>query len=450
MKVSERNHAALDLSSSIWSRLKINLFWNLLAAVFTQGSTFLTHILIARILGRTIYGEYAMIQSTLLSMSIMAQMATGFTATRYLAEFRSTDKARAGRITGLCFIVSGITACIAASALLGGAGWLASSILKAPHLSSGLVIGAGFLFFSVINGYQIGALAGLESYRFLAVAGILSGCLCVALCGLGSWTWGLNGALAGLAISSLIGCLIHHYFVKAESARQQISLTYRGILKEHKVLTQFALPAALSGFIMMPATWLGNAFLVRQPGGYGELALYSAALNLRVFAVFLPRNFYRVIYSLLSNQFGLGDESRYRQTYWANIVISGVTVLVAGGLILILGPRLLALYGKNFAEAYPVLVILMVAAPIEALAQAIYQLITSLEKMWISLFGITLPSYAVFLVLAYILSPNFQAKGLALAFTIGWAVNLLGTALWAWRYGLNIQRRPVRLTMPGG
>jgi O-antigen/teichoic acid export membrane protein len=439
-----------NASGSLWLRLGRGIYWNLIAAGFIQGSTFVLNFIMARILGRTIYGEYAMVQSTLNSMMVFGQMATGLTVIRYLAEFRSSDKVRAGRIMGLCSTVSLITASIAALALLGGANWMAASVLKAPYLSLGLAIGAIFLFFTAINGYQTGGLVGLENYRLLARAGILYGCLTVALCTLGAQHWGLNGAFAGLSISSVISWIIHHYFLKHASISQGIYLTYRGIWKEHGFLLKFALPAALSGCIMMPAIWLANAFLVRQPGGYSELALYSAAMNLRALIMFLPGNNYRVVHSLLSNQMGMGVKDHYRRTFWANILLNVASVVIVGGLVLTLAHKLLSFYGNTFTEAYPVLLILMAAAFIEAIALALYQLIQTLEKMWVSLLGIMLPGYGTFLVLAYFLTAHLGAKGLALSFTIGWCVNLLAATLWAWGYGFNIKTRQETVPISSG
>src|SRR5712691_2179953 len=148
-----------------------------MAAVCTQGSTFAISVIVANALGRQIFGEYAMIQSTLLTLAPIAQLATGYTVTRYVAEFRSTDRDRAGRTLGLCSIVSASAACVAALALLAGAPWLAADILQAPHLAPGLLLVAAVVLFTVMNGYQIGALAGLEAYRDLATEGSVSGTL---------------------------------------------------------------------------------------------------------------------------------------------------------------------------------------------------------------------------------------------------------------------------------
>ena len=89
-------------SDSIRGRFVSGITWNVVSAAFIQGSVFLTNVAIANILGREVFGEFGMIQNTMLIVAGIAQMSMGVTATKYIAEFRSNDKARAGRILGLC------------------------------------------------------------------------------------------------------------------------------------------------------------------------------------------------------------------------------------------------------------------------------------------------------------------------------------------------------------
>src|SRR5437764_944488 len=105
-------------STSLYARLKSGLFWSLVGTVFNQGSTLAVNVMVAHSLSRHVFGEYSMLQSTMLTMAAIAQLAMGSTATKYVAEFRSSDQAKTGRILGLCAVVSATAACIATLALL--------------------------------------------------------------------------------------------------------------------------------------------------------------------------------------------------------------------------------------------------------------------------------------------------------------------------------------------
>ncbi|MBM3210855.1 MAG: hypothetical protein FJ121_01010 [Deltaproteobacteria bacterium] len=425
-------------SSSLISRLSVGVTWNLIGALFNQGSAFAINIIIARLLGRTLFGEYSIILSTLMTISLIAQVSTGITATRYLAEFRVRDPDRAGRILGLCTIVSAATGALAVIILCSLAPWLSDHILKAPHLSLSLQIGGGFLFFAVINGYQIGALSGLENFKNLAKAGLCNSCLMVPLCSLGAWNWGINGALTGLAISGMVNWLIHQHFLKEASRAQGIFPSYHELGRERRALTNFVLPAALSGLISMPALWLANVFLVRSPNGYNEMAMYSAAMNIRTLILLLPRNINNVSCSILNYQKGLVNENEYRRTYWINLIITSVLVLAGGIVVYFAGQRILGLFGKSFEEASPVLLILLLSGFIEIVAISLYQVMQTKKMMWLTLFGVAIPNHVTLVILAYLIAPHLGAMGLAWAYTAGWAIALLSISVVVRRTGVTL------------
>ncbi len=429
------------------ARLQIGIAWNLTAAVFTQGSTFAINIVVANILGREIFGEYAMIRSTVLTLAALGPLATGYTAARYVAEFRSTDQDRAGRILGLCGVVASVAACVAALGLLAGAPWLAADVLRAAHLADGLRLVSIVVLFSVMGGYQVGALAGLEGYRALAMAGMISGTVALVVCSLGAWAGGLTGALGGLSLGAAIQWITMRWLLASEIARQKIVVRYRALRREGAIMLKFALPAALHGLVSSPALWLAGAFLVRQPGGYEQMALYGAATNFRMLVLFLPQIINNVGMSLLNNQRGLSDEARYRKVFWANLGLTAGTVVVGALAVVLVGPWLLLVFGRGFAEGYPVLVVLMLSTIPEGLAVATFQVVQAQERMWLSLLAVSIPRDCVIMGAAYLLAPHQGAIGLAWAHALGWLLALLMIIVLVGRLGLGA--RPIERDRQG-
>ena len=88
-------------ANSLRRRFANGAFWSVAAAVVSQGMRFLAFVIIARILGKTGFGELGMIQHTVSMFGIFTGLGLGLTATKHVAEFRSTDPSRAGRIMTL-------------------------------------------------------------------------------------------------------------------------------------------------------------------------------------------------------------------------------------------------------------------------------------------------------------------------------------------------------------
>ena len=402
---------------------------NLVAVAFNQGSTLIVNIIVARILMKQSFGEYAMVQSTLLTVATLSQLATGYTALKYVAEYRSKDPERAGRIMGLCALVSALMAGVGAFLLISMAPWLAGTMLKAPHLGSALMIGAGFIFFTSINGYQTGALSGLEAYGSLAKAGMASGIIAVAAISLGAWWGGFNGTLIGLSASAFVRCAIHNRWLRLESQAQGIRPQYRGSLSQEKqVIRNFALPAAIAGYYSMPMIWLANSFLVRQPGGYGEMALFSAANNLRIIVLFLPNVMNSVGLTVLNNEMDKGDLNHYNKVFRSSVLYIFLASL--GGVLVMgmFGRPILMIFGKDFGAGHFLLWLLLLASLFEGLSTALYQYVQSKAKIWLSFFRINIPREAFLVVAAYYLVRPYGGAGLAAAYLgstiIGLILNL--------------------------
>src|SRR5262249_28656848 len=208
------------------------------------------------------------------------------------------------------------------------------------------------------------------------------------------------------------------WFLSAESARQQIVTRYRGLWQEKEIVLHFALPAALIGCISVLVLWLANTFLVRQPGGYEQMALYSAANSFRVIVLILPVVANNAVASLLNNQKGIGEANHYRKIFWTNIVLTTGLVGVGALIVVLFGPWLLKLFGRSFSEGNPVLLVLILSTIPEALAAATYQTVLSQAKMWATLFTISMPRDGVIVLMAYLLSSPYGAVGLAWAYTL--------------------------------
>jgi len=405
---------------SLRARFQHGISWNIAGAILNNGANFLTNIAIANLLGREIFGQYGMIQSTLTTFVGIAQAAGGITATKYVAEFRSSDKEKAGRVLGLCTATTAATGIIGTLLILFCAPWLASTTLKASFLARPMQIAGAVVFFTVMNAYQMGAIAGLESYREWAIANGLQGPLQLGICSLSAWRWGLQGAVAGLLATSAIRWLILHIALKREANKQGILVRYSGFWQERSIFFRFALPAAVSGLSAAPAIWLGNTFLVRQVGGYSQMALFSAALNLKNVVIFLPMLLNNVGTSLINNQRGKRNPQQYRKVFWINLALTGSSAIAGAVFIGVFGANLLRLFGKTFPEGQEILTVLLCVAVIEVVAMASYQVIQSEEKMWFSLLAVVLPRDIALVLLAYRLIPLYGARGLGFAYLIAW------------------------------
>jgi len=429
------HNSTLPASRTLAGRLRGGVAFNLLGTAFNQGSTVVVNIVVANLLGRESFGHYTMILATVATIASLGQLSMGYTATKHVAEFRSTERDRASRILALCGMISLATAVLAGLTLAVSAQWLAQAVLGEGGLAPELRIAGLAVLFGVLNGFLTGALAGLEGYPAIARNGVVSGAVYTTVCISLAWTYGLTGAVWGIAISASIQSATLWVLLRSEAARAGIELTRHNPWQERALVSRFAIPASLTGLITLPAIWVSSAILARRPGGFEQLALFGAANTFRAMVLFLPQAINSVSMSLLNNQRHSSADG-YRRVFWMNALATGVSASGIAVLLLIASPFLLQLFGAGFAEGQIVLAILLGAAVLEALALAAYQVVVSQGRLWASFAWIALPRDVSLVVLAAVLAPALGATGLAAAHAFALALALATTGALASRVGL--------------
>jgi O-antigen/teichoic acid export membrane protein len=109
---------------SLRARFARGAFWSLLGMGIAQGLALVAAIITARLLGKVAFGEFGMVTGTVGAFGILAGLGLGLTATKYVAEHRSTDPVRAGRILGLSTQVAAVSGGTVALVLFLLAPWM--------------------------------------------------------------------------------------------------------------------------------------------------------------------------------------------------------------------------------------------------------------------------------------------------------------------------------------
>ncbi|MEP6763629.1 MAG: oligosaccharide flippase family protein [Gemmatimonadaceae bacterium] len=410
-----------EARTSIKSLLTLgpNFAWATLGTVFNQGSTFVSNIIIANLLGKSVFGEFAIVLTTVQATAAFASLGVGYTSTRYLAEWRHRDAERAGQLLGLFSRVSWIAAIISAALLGASSLGLANSALHAPSLGPAILIASASAVFMVRNGFLMGALAGLESFRSLGLSGLLSGTVYLALTVGGASYDGVRGAAVGLGLSLAFQCATLTVSLRRERRLQSLAQSAASFLVERPLLMRFAVPAALSGFSTVPVLWAVQAFLARSPNAFGEVAVYSAGLNLLAMVMFAPTILNGLAMAWINRTNVVEGDAAYRSALRTNVAVNAAIVVCALLVMAAIGPSLLGLFGRDFRSGYVPLLLLLAAALPEAVTNALSQSLQKRERMWHSFLAINVPRDLVIVTAAFFLVPTYGATGAATAYLTG-------------------------------
>ena len=408
---SARAAVARAVSSPLRRRLARGLFWSASGAVGNRLLALVSSIVIARLIGRESFGALGVILSTVGMIQAFAGLGLGVTATKHVAEFRDTDRARAGRIIVLASLLATTIGGLGAILLLLAAPWLAAHTLAAPELTPLLRVSAAILFFASINAAQTGALMGMEAFRTLASLNVVTGALSCALSIGGAWSWGLRGAVWAAAIGQAAAWILFHVALRIDARRAEIPLVMEDCLREAHVLWHFSIPAAMGAIMVAPVNWACNAIIINGPGGYAAIGIYNAATQWLGAVLFIPGTIAQAVVPILSERVGQRDRDRSRKILTSSVTLNAllVTPLVIIGCLA--SPYLMGIYGNSFRAGWPTLVLVLLTAAVLAVEMPVGDTIVSHGRMWTG-FLMNLGWAAVFIVATLALRRS-GAPGLA-------------------------------------
>ncbi len=406
-------------ASPIGYRLAKGVFWSMAGTVISRGLMLFASILVARILGKTGFGELGIIQSTVGMFGVFAGFGLGLTAIKHVAEFRINNPVRAGRIISLSLLVALITGGLMALGLLLSAPWLAMHTINAPHLSGVLRIGTLILFINALNGAQTGALSGFEVFKTIACINLLVGLISFPILITGAYFGGVTGAVWALVINLGINWLLNHMALRKETRRYNILFSIRDCYKELPILWKFSFPSVLSEAIVVPVIWVCNTMIVNQPDGYKELGIFTASLVFHQILLFASNMLNAPLLSILSNT-GVTKNTRLETT---NIISSWILGLFPSLLFLCFPEIINIFFGSQYQghTLKATFIIVVFYTSILTYRAGLLRVLQSKSLLWWGLlnnllWAVVLLSTAYFLV-------KWGAIGLAASFAIAYIIN---------------------------
>lgn len=433
--------------SDIGKRMASGVFWSLTGSVLSQGLMLLATIFVARILGKTEYGELGMIRSTVSMFAVFAGFGLGMTATKYIAEYRKSDPEKSGKIIGLTTLFAGGTGGIISIIILIAAPYIATHSINAPHLVDEIRLGAVMLFFSALNGAQTGTLSGFEAFKTIAKVNLIAGLLAFPIQIGCTLLFGLQGSVIGFGLNFLILWALNFYAVRRETQKAGIIIRFTKAWDEWNVLLKFSLPALLSGILVAPVMWACNALLVNKPHGYEEMALFDAANQWRNAILFIPAILAQIALPLLSAH--VNDKAKFNRILKLNIKLNAVVASAIAAIVALMAVYIMKSYGQGFAEGSEVLIILASSAVLVAINNIIGQAIASRGRMWAGFFLNLIWSIVLITSTGWLLNEGFGAKGVALGLLISYALHTITQSLFVHftiRKQSSMQTEPLQQT----
>ena len=408
-------------------RIARGAFWVLLGAAAVRVLRVPISIILARYMGPTKYGELGIISGSIDLFGVFAGFGLGLTATKYIAEFRTRDPLRAGRILSVSSVVAAVGGAVFSIILYIVAPYLAAHTLSAPHLSVPLRIGALALFFSSMNGAQMGALYGFEAFQVTAKLQAILGLVDLPFMLGGYYLGGLNGVICGMVCSRFVSWVTSGFALREQARRHNIHVVLSHWRHELAVLWHFSVPAALAGIMVMPINWVCSTLLVNQPNGYAEMGIYSAANQWYGTMLFIPTLLGNSLLPLLSDRLGEHDGKSSGSILKTMMKLNGLIVIPFALGLSLFSPWIMRMYGSSYGQAWLTLIAAVWTAAIMGVITPVGDVIAASGRMWLGL--LTNAGWAAVFLGSTLFLVHLGSLGLASSRLIAYIVHAIWTVV---------------------
>ncbi|WP_345992282.1 oligosaccharide flippase family protein [Chryseobacterium sp. Chry.R1] len=398
------------------------VFWSFLGTLISKGFAFLALFLVARLLTVQDYGKLGLLQSYINTFTLFSLASFGVTATKYLAVYNNEDKKKASEIFSLTriFVFGLSTLILILSYFFNDA--ICEYIVGDPKLKIEVLICSAAIYFSSLNGLQVGALAGLQNFKSISIVNIVNGVLSLPLIIASAYYYGIKGVVVSLAIVNFSIWICSAFLLKKELIKNQLYFTFKNLKQHFDTLYHFSLPSFLSSIMLAPVVLICNSFLIKyNTTGYYELGIYNAAFNFSQVGTILIGVMGQVFYPMAMQNFGKNNK-KFNFFNINNSYIIGIIIFLP---IISLPDLFASFYGvkyENQSMYYSVMYVGLSSIVI-AQRQGIARNFAAGNFMWFSVFSNLV--WAVSTIFSCYLLISKGSVGRSLAFFIGYITNTL-------------------------
>jgi O-antigen/teichoic acid export membrane protein len=324
------------------SKLVNDSFWAILGNVMSKGLALAAGIVIARFLGKEIFGEYSIIKTSFIYLGFFSTLGLGYTSTKFIAENKNINPSRVRQIVRTTITTTLIISILMMVLLLFGAEFFADKGLSSVHLKTPLRLLSVLIVFNALITTQTGILAGLGRFKDMAKVNVLTG-LTAFLTGLFlTYYFKLEGALSSMLITQLLNCILNIKLINSSIKKDKSDVSDNRLIRE---IISFSAPVALQESFYYVMTWLSNFLLIRL-ASFAELGLYTAAMQWNGIILFIPGILRNVILTNLSE---VNDNDKRHSSIIKNTLLINFSVtLILSAAVYFFSPYINILYGISF------------------------------------------------------------------------------------------------------
>lgn len=350
-------------------------FWAVLGNGTGNFLLLMAGIVIARLLGKDIYGEYGMVKTTMFHIAAFSTFGLSYTSTKFISEYTTRDNSYLKSITSASISIT-LIASFTLSVLMFCYADLLASFIHAPQLKMAFRYLSVITILRALSTVGSGLLAGFKSFKSLGVNNIISGLTMLLMAIPATYFYGLQGSLLSLCLSQFILAFLNiskvYHIVEALENQTKDSFYRR--------LFTFSIPVELQELSYAICNW-GASLLITRYASLGELGVYTACSQWYAIVLFLPSLLQNVVLSYLSG--AVGDKKTNNDMFKNMLKINFICAVIPFVVVTSLSSLITSFYGDTFNGMRSTLIILILATIPATLSNVYVANLLANSRNWI-------------------------------------------------------------------
>jgi len=407
------------LKSELQTKIANGVIWSFFGTFISRGFLFLTTILITNVVSLKEYGEIGIIKSIIITFSMFSIASFGVTATRYISIYKEKDLKKVTRILSLTYFSTILISLVIFLLINIFSKQFAREVINNESFIIETVIISFAIFFSALNGFQNGALAGFEKFKSISIVNIVNGLLAIPILYFSTLYYGVLGFCFGMAILFLLLFLYSSYFLRKAMIENEVRFNFKDIKSEIKVIKKFSIPSFLGGFIISPTILICNNILVKSNNGFIQMGIYEAAFNFSIVAMTFNSMVGQVIYPFAIRMFDKKNEKfnflNLNAPWLIGVFLSLFLIYLPDVFSMIFDEKYHTISMYNTVSCIALFIIFI------SHRQGISRNLAAINKMWYGFFDNLIWSFLAIMFTYFLISEG--SSGRAFAFVIAYLIN---------------------------
>ncbi len=406
--------------------------YNLVNVFFSQGSTLLVNIFLARWFEKEIYGQYALFLITINTIVSISGLGLSNFANRFISEYKYSNLQRASEILSFCIKLIFLSSLIFSILVVTISPFLSFILIGSQYFTLYFIISGLIIFLMSLNVFSLGVASSLGIFSKMATTNIIVGIFYITICLFFAHFGGILATLGGILLSAIIQFTIFFFVIQKELKLHNIKVLNLPLIQEIGLIKDWILPSVLSGLTTMPAIWIIQFLLTKLSNGkFADTALFNVSFSFVSVILLFPSLVNAVSTNFLNEIIGI-DKDKYTKAFQLNLLTNLIPIALIVLFCILFGHQLLSIYGQQYIVAYPIFLILVISTIPDAASIALSQYFYSHNQMWLSFKLINIFRDFPMVISSIILIPFYGAIGAAIAYFIGKFIGFLG-AYWGYR-----------------